>query len=79
MIAILIEFDGITFHPDDNLNTEKLLEWTNPFGVIGTDVRRNDIYKTELALKNGFRLIRINEKTNVNKFLKQIEEIINEN
>jgi len=77
---ILIEFDGLVFHPQNEIIAEEELQlWKSPFGVSGLIVRRNDSYKNELAAKKGFRLVRINEKTDLNDFLTEIEKIINEN
>ena len=56
-INLIIEYDGIAFHPDRNLKEEELLKWKNPYGVSGTKALELDILKEKIAKEKGFNIL----------------------
>jgi len=59
-LSIIVEYNGIAFHPSKHLNTEQLLEWKQLFSHKSAgDVIELDNIKKEVATKNGWHLFYI--------------------
>ena len=60
-LKIIIEFDGVAFHPRHDLSPDEMAAWSNPYGVSGWVVFSNDKHKEMIAQKNGYKIYRVRE------------------
>jgi very-short-patch-repair endonuclease len=76
---IIIEYNGVAFHPKLNLNEQELKAWQHPFKKEKGDViLKRDLFKKKLAIKNGFKILIIwsdaDFNDNINKCIKFIKK-----
>lgn len=73
-LKIIIEFHGSMWHYNPNFNYDRKL----PFKTTLEEIKKNDAYKKDLALKNGFKYFEIFDTDDYNKKANELLEIIKE-
>lgn len=83
-LNIIIEYNGIKFHVNEEWPMERKINWKHPFKSTNyLECIKNDKMKIELAKKNGFNILTIWSDTpieeNINLCKQFIEKKLNEN
>lgn len=76
-LKIIIEFDGIFYHPPKDDSEKELLNWFHPFNINPYYLLEQDELKEKLAIKNGYKFYRF--RSDENDILLNMKRIINEN
>lgn len=81
----IIEFNGITYHPNDDYIPEEEREyWTNPWGDCYEYCKNRDKNKISFAEKMGYKVIivwdkEVSGKNRTNNVVKKLIKVLNEN
>jgi hypothetical protein len=74
---IIIEFNGVIFHVNENWSDEKKKTWKHPFKNINyIDAILNDNFKLDLAKKHGFKTLTIWSDTPIEENIETCKQFI---
>lgn len=76
-LGLIVEFNGVKFHVNENWSTEEKNNWKHPFNSSTyEDAIKNDKFKKELAENNGFEIFVIWSDTPVEENIEICKKII---
>ncbi len=79
LLKLIIEFNGVKFHVNENWSLEEKKKWKHPFNSLTyEDAIKNDKFKKELAENNGFSVLTIWSDTPVEENIELCKIFIND-